>query len=552
MTKLTLRDYQDECVQAHYDYFCEHDEGHPLFVVPTGGGKSLIIAEFLRRSVDTWPSSRFLVLTHVQELIRQNHAEFINHVEDELVQMSFTGASRPLAGIYSAGLGERCTDAQVVFAGIQSVYKRAAEMGHFDLVLIDEAHLVPKQGMGRYRTFLDAAREVNPNLRVCGYTATHYRLAGGYLHEGDDRMFTDVAYEVPVELLIEQGHLVPLVAKLPDHVVDTSGVKVQAGEFNLSELEEVVAAEEHVVAAVHETASRARAAGRKHWLLFATTVKHATGIAEVLGQLGVDHRVVFGHTPKEERDQAVQGFRDGEFTALVNVGVLTTGFNAPRCDLLAVMRPTQSTALYVQIMGRGMRTFPGKRDCLVLDFGDNVRRHGPINKVRPNKQGEDGEAPTRTCPQCASILPSSATRCPDCGAELPRVERKVRHAPEPGEFDPFDPSAKAAGVNVVDDWHLFPHHKEGKPPSMRVSYSCGFDNFSEWVCFEHGGGAAAMAARWWRLHGGMFPVPETARDGIRRQRELRMPATITVKQDGEYHRVVARTFGAEVEDLARG
>lgn len=528
MPRLTLRDYQEECVQAHFDWFARNREGNPLFVVPTGGGKSLIIAEFIRRTLHAWPKTRFIVLTHVKELIEQNHAEFVSH----------WGEAFAPAGIYSAGLGQRDTTDRVLFAGIQSVYDRAHTLGSFDLVLVDEAHLVPKSGQGRYRHYLEQLRKINPRVRVCGYTATHFRLDGGYLHKGDGSLFTDVAYEVHVDLLIEQGHLVPLMAKKPGHVIDTAAVRSGHGDFKLNDLEDVATGDGCVEAAVTEATNIGIAAGRRSWLVFAITVKHAEQIVAALRAQEIDVEAIYGHTPRDERDRLTARFRDGHLTALVNVGVLTTGFNAPRCDLLIVMRPTQSAALYVQMMGRGMRTFPGKTDCLVLDYGCNVERHGPINKVRPKRAGEgDGAAPVKVCPQCQSIVLLGVDACPDCGFVFPKREVAAAHDRQASELAPYDPDANKPRVYEVDSWFFRRHQKDGRPDSLRVDYFCGTRTLSEWVCLEHPGFAGKKAARWWTGHRGLPPIPATIDDALQRTEELRAPDAIEVVADGEFDRV---------------
>jgi DNA repair protein RadD len=535
--KFTLRDYQEECVAAHYDYFARNARGHPLFVVPTGGGKSLIIAEFIKRTLDAWPDQRVLVLTHVKELIAQNFEEFCDHVG-----ASPWSPGRHVAGIYSAGLRRRDTDQSVLFAGIQSIYRRADELGHFDLVLIDEAHLVPKKGLGRYRSYLEALERINPAVKVCGYTATHYRLDGGYLHIGDGRIFTDVAYEVRLETLVEAGHLVPLVAKAVENPIDTSSVATSRGDFVLSQLEE--AALDVVNDAVFEAVMTAAMHDRRHWLFFASGIEHAKAIASCLFDQGIDVATIFGDTPREEREKTVKRFRDGKLTALVNVGVLTTGFNAPRCDLMAVMRPTQSTALYVQIMGRGMRTFPGKTNCLVLDYGENVMRHGPINKVRPKKHG-GGEAPAKECPECKSIVALGVKQCPECGYLWPWEPPTRSQTRKAETLAPFDPNAHKPRVYVVDSVHYREHNKPGKPTSLRVDYQCGMRMISDWVCLEHGGYATRKACDWWQRNGGAAPIPYTTAEALKRAGELDDPVAIEVVDDGKYERVRRVLFETE-------
>ena len=527
MTRLTLRPYQEASLQAHYGWFAENPTGNPLFVLPTGSGKSILIAEFIRQSITTWPSTRVLVLTHVKELIAQNHAEFVRNWSDP--------DTEPPCGIYSAGIGRRDTEHQVLFAGIQSIYKRARELGWFDLVLVDEAHLVPHKGMGRYRKYLEGLHEINPRARVCGYTATHYRLDGGYLHKGKGRIFTDVAYEVGLAELVADGYLVPPVSKKTDVVIDTYGIATVSGEFNLGQLEK--AALEIVESAVDETVQMAREHGRNHWLVFGAGVEHAKTILELLRERGVDAEAVFGDTPKDERAATIERFRAGGLTALVNMGVLTTGFNAPCCDLMAVMRPTKSTALYVQIMGRGMRTYPGKEDCLVLDFGDNVLRHGPINDVHPRAKGE-GPAPMKICPECFSIVALGARMCPDCGYLWPWEPPAKRQTAIAGSAKPFDPNVRQPRKYEVDSVRYLRHEKRDSPDSLCVEYRSGLQFFREWVCFEHEGYVRTKAARWWLNHCGAPPVPETVSAALDRIGELSDPARIVVQYEGKYDRVL--------------
>lgn len=536
MPRLTLRDYQEECVQAHYDWFARNAEGNPLFVVPTGGGKSLIIAEFIRRTLKAWPSTRMLVLTHVKELIGQNYEEFCKHWGGDDVFAP--------AGIYSAGIGRRDTRDRVLFAGIQSVFNKAHTLGHFDLVLIDEAHLVPKKGMGRYRTYIEAIREINPAVRICGYTATHYRLDGGWLHKGKDPLFTAVAYEVKVELLIEKGYLAPLVAKKPEHVIDTTNIESSSGDFKLGQLEEAATDGDSVEAAIAESVTIGRQQGRRHWLVFAIGLKHAKQVMSELDKHGIEAKCVFGNTPKEERTEIVESFRMGKLPALVNVGVLTTGFNAPRLDMMIIMRPTQSAALYVQMMGRGMRTFPGKENCLVLDYGENVERHGPINRVKPKKAeaSEVGPPPMKICPQCSSIILLGVKTCPDCGFEWPEADMAREHERVASYLSPVDMDAGKPRILRVSSMFFRRHEKDGKPDTLRVDFMCGMKTVTDWVCLEHDGYAAKKAVKWWIRFGGKAPAPMTVTEALARQDEISKPTSVEVVDDGDYERISRPIF----------
>jgi len=521
---LTLRPYQQAAITSIYGYFQSHN-GNPLVVIPTAGGKSLVMAAFIEGVLKAWPDQRILIVTHVRELIAQNHAE-----------MTGLWPEAP-AGIYSAGLGKREAQARILFAGIQSIHRRAQEIGHTDLVLIDEAHLIPGNSSTMYRRFLDALARINPALKVIGLTATPFRLDSGMLHEGRSALFTDIAYEAPVRDLIDAGYLSPLVSKQPATRLDVSKVGTRAGDFIQRDLAAAVDQEAITRSAVTEIIEHGRE--RKSWLTFCSGVDHARHVAEEFSRQGITCRTIFGDTPKEERDAIIAAFKRGEIRALASMGVLTTGFNAPAVDLIALLRPTKSAGLYVQMVGRGTRLAPGKENCLVLDFAGNVRRHGPIDLVRPRRPGEagGGEAPTKVCPMCESIIALSATECPDCGHVFPA--REVKIAPTAATLPVLSPKAQWLPVHGVS---YSRHDKLGGLPSLKVTYNCGLKSYSEWVCVEHQGYARQKAAEWWRRRAPGCPVPLTVAQAIAEAERLARPSEISVRPSGRYVEVSGYRF----------
>ena len=523
---LTLRPYQNDAIEAIYAYFEDH-KGNPLIVIPTAGGKALVLAAFSEGVLKVWPDQRILVVTHVRELIAQNHAEMMG-----------LWPEAP-AGIYSAGLGRREADARILFAGIQSVHRRAAEIGHCDLVLIDEAHLIPTASATMYRRFLGELTAINPKLKVIGFTATPYRLESGMLHEGDGALFTDVAYEISVRELIDQGYLCPLVSKQPKTKLDIAGVGSRGGEFIASELQAAVDKEAITRAAVSEII--AYGADRKSWLAFCSGVEHARHVAEEFRCRGIACATIFGDTPKDERDGIIIAFKRGEIRALASMGVLTTGFNAPAVDLIAMLRPTKSAGLYVQMAGRGTRLAPGKDNCLVLDFAGNVSRHGPIDLVEPRKPGGGGggEAPTKVCPECESILPIAASECPDCGYEFPPPEVKI--APTASTLAIL--SGRRDRWVEVSSVAYRKHVKAGSPPSLRVEYHCGFVIHKEWVCFEHQGYARLKAEGWWQRRS-VAPIPRTVDEALNVVGGLLRPSHIFVRINGKFTEISKHRFEA--------
>lgn len=530
--EVTLRDYQQAAVDSIYSWFEGHD-GNPLIVVPTGGGKSVIIAAFIRDVLVNFPEDRILVATHVRELVAQNHDQMLRLWHEAPV------------GIYSAGLGRRDTRASVLFASVQSVYQRAQEIGSFDLVLVDEAHLIPAKGFGMYRTLLHDLREMQPKAKLIGFTATPFRTDAGRLDAGDERMFHGTAYSCDMLDLIERGFLCRVVNQGVDHAVDTRGVAVRGGEFVEGELEKAAMRGDLVEQAVDELCRRA--SDRRSWLVFGCGVAHARAIQARLIANGISAATVFGTTSSEQRAKVLRDFKAGSLRAVVNVGVLTTGFDAPATDAIALLRPTQSPGLYVQMVGRGMRVAEGKTDCLILDFGENVMRHGPINDVKVRQPGKGtGEPPMATCPSCKLIVPVMTVTCPRCGTQL--RDPNARKTPDHGAMPDSQSVLLTPKKQPIERWKpdrvIYAEHQKdpAKPPTMRVTYLFGYRRTAnEFICFEHPAGSfpRKKAEMWWKARGGAEPVPHTV-DLARCRIEcgaLRRVTTVIVKTTGEYPEV---------------
>lgn len=224
---LTLRPYQTAAIQGIYDYF-HQNTGNCVVCIPTAGGKSLVMASFIEGVLKAFPDQRILIVTHVRELIAQNYLELMG-----------LWPEAP-AGIYSAGLKQRDLRAPILFAGLQSIHTRVYDVQQCDLILIDEAHLIPRSSNTMYRRFLDGLQRLNPLLKVIGFTATPYRLDSGLLHEGEDAIFTDIAYEVSVRELIDDGYLSPLISKRMATELDVSKVGTRGGEFIAKDLEAAI------------------------------------------------------------------------------------------------------------------------------------------------------------------------------------------------------------------------------------------------------------------------------------------------------------------------
>ena len=530
---MRLRPYQRESIDAIYSYW-QAGGGNPLIVLPTAAGKSLVAATLVRELCDAYQCLRIGVVTHVKELIAQNFGELLRYWP------------QAPAGIYSAGIGRRDTRSQILFCGIQSVHNKVDRIGGFDVLIVDEAHLIPRSSDTMYGKFIKRLRDEIPDMRIVGLTATPYRLDSGRLDQGRDKIFDSIAYEANISDLIEQRYLSQLVSKGTVTKLDVTGVGRRGGDYIPGQLEKAVNTDEITRSAVAEIVGYG--ADRRAWIVFCAGVDHAHAVRDEIRSHGVICETVIGETPSSERDRIIGAFRAGGIKCLTSVGVLTTGFNVPHVDLIALLRPTQSCGLYVQSVGRGFRLANGKQNCLVLDFAGNVRRHGPVDAVVVKDAASDdekGEPLAKECPACMTLVALAARTCPTCGHEWPAPEPQEKHAP----------SADAApilsrGVPVwidVDSVRYYKHEKQGSPPSLRVEYQCGFITHKEWVCIEHQGFARSKAETWWRRADLYGCIPSNVDQALTQVPRLNNPTAIQIQPDGKFFRVVGRRYAKPAE-----
>ncbi|WP_316201679.1 MULTISPECIES: DEAD/DEAH box helicase [unclassified Bradyrhizobium] len=544
-----LRYYQRDAIDAVYDYWAEKPDGNPLIVIPTGGGKSPVLGTVTEEIIGFEPQTRIVMATHVSELIEQNYAELMG-------LWPFAPA-----GIFSAGLGRREAHAQIVFGGIQTMWRHAARIGHVDLLIIDEAHMLPPDAETMYGKFIAALKLINPKMLILGLTATPYRTNSGMLTDGDDAMFDAIVYEISIRELIEKGFLCPLVSKATataKTMIDLSKLRRSGGEFTDKSLKAVFDQGEVTKAAVDEiigyAASNERP--RRSWLLFCAGVEHAFSVRDAIRERGYSCETVHGGMEKGERNQILEDLKSGKLTSVTNFGVLTTGTNIKRLDLIALLRATDSTQLYVQMCGRGTRLLGdtyeesvrnGKEDCLVLDFGGNVRRHGPVDRVTVRKPGKGaGEAPVKECPECHSLIFAGLRECPDCGHIFERdVEKNIKQT---ADAVPILSTSKPNWVKV-NRRTFYRHDKPGGTPSIRVEYMCGFTVHKEWICPEHQGYARMKFEKWWREHGGGDDAPFSiaATMAAVGNKVLRETTEIMIRANGKHYEVIGRKLGASGE-----
>ena len=383
-----LRPYQQEAVEKTLAHFRKSNHS-AVIVLPTGSGKSLVIAELARLA-----RKKILVVTHVKELVEQNHEKY----------ESF-GLK---ASIYSAGLKQKSLAHQVTFASVQSLGQNLDALNdEYSLVIIDECHRVSGDDNSQYQKLISHIKGKNSELKVLGLTATPYRLGLGFIYRfhyhgfvrGDENApFEHCIYELPLRYMIKHQYLTPpkLINAAITHYDFDSLSKDAFGRFSERDLNQLLQenqrATKAIINQVLELSDSCQGV-----MIFASTIQHAQEIIEYLPK--TQSALVIGDTHNAERDAIIRRFKAKDIKYLVNVSVLTTGFDAPHVDFIAILRPTESVSLYQQIVGRGLRLAEGKTECLVIDYAANGFDlfHPEVGSVKPNSDSEPVQV---LCPGC--------------------------------------------------------------------------------------------------------------------------------------------------------
>ena len=543
---MQLRQYQQQAVDAVYNYLRRYDD-NPCVVIPTAGGKTPILATIVKDAIQQW-DGRVMILSHVKELLEQA-VDKIHTVYPECD-----------IGIYSTGLKRWDTDNKCIVAGIQSAYRNTDGFGKFDLIIVDEAHLIPEKGDGMYRNFLRRMKDNNPELRVIGLTATPYRMNSGAIC-APENILNQICFEVGVKELLQQGFLCPLLSKASRQEIDSSGLHIHAGEFIESEVDKLMNSEDVVKQACAEIITYTRE--RKSVIVFCCSISHAEHVLAQLRKCGCSAEVVLGDTLPSFRTETLERFKAGEIKYLVNVGVLTTGFDAPNIDCVVLLRPTASPGLYYQMVGRGFRLHPDKKNCLILDFGNNILRHGPVDSITVKPKDSREEELGKTCPQCREVVPTGVNLCHICGysfikeKEVPVEKEKPLHNAVPardsiisGEITDTEYAVQSVRYSVHEKRNAEP----GAPRTMKIEYRINMlQSFSEWICPEHGGYVKQKFIRWWKKHAPGCDLPHDAQDAVWLATEgaLEWPTHITVRTvSGEkYPKIIGYRYPEKQQDL---
>ena len=545
---MKLRPYQEETISEVYDYIASKKGNAPLAVIPTGGGKTAVYNSMMRDMMLD-QDTNVMMVTHNKELIKQGAQSFLRFMPEADVS------------IYSAGLGTKKLTGRAIFAGIQSIHKKAYDCPRIDVCFIDEAHLVSPNGSTMYQSFLSDLKVCNKKIKLIGLTATPFRLSSGLLHEGDNAIFDGIAHEVKILHLMQEGYLTRIVAKPPSASIDTSGVGKRGGEWIESQLAIAASDEALIKQSVSEVVHYGK--DRKRWIIFACNISHAELLKGEYERQGVRAEVV--SSKHKDSDEKMLAHRRGEFKALINVDKLTTGYDDPYIDLLAVKRSTMSVGLFIQIVGRGTRVVYAKGmpidtreqrlaaiaagpkpDCLLMDFGNNITTHGFIDQIDVTKKRSKGEgggdAPQKVCPSCEEYIPASARICPNCDHYF---------KPPAPNHDHMSYSGAVTSDQVKDEWIDVDDvtyerwKKDGKPDSMRVTYICGMTRISEWLCPDHGGYAAS---RYEARKSALKAFAGSTDAALIECERWVKPSRIKVRPDGKYHQIMQLDYSGRKEN----
>ncbi len=568
-----LRAYQQEAVKRVVHHFRATSDP-AVVVLPTGSGKSLVIAELARLA-----RGRVLVLAHVRELVEQNHAKY--------------QAYGLVADIFSAGLKRKEASRQVVFGSVQSVVRNLAQFNDasFTLLVIDECHRVSLEEDSSYRQVIDHLQRQNPQLKILGLTATPFRLGQGFIYHrhyhgmvrgGEESFFTDCVFEQPLRLMVKQGFLAaPRRLDMAIEGYDFSALAPSSsGLFREEELNRVVAgsrATPGIIAQVVEQAADCQGV-----MIFAATVAHAE---EIMGYLPAEQSaLITGATLSAERTALIDAFKARKLKYLVNVAVLTTGFDAPHVDLIAILRPTESVSLYQQIVGRGLRLSPGKEACLILDYAGNPwDLYAPeVGEPRPDSDSEPVQVECPECGhanlfwgkrdgelviehfgrRCQGLVEDDAGRrsqctfrfrfkvCDACGAENDIAARRC-HGCEKLLVDADDKLKEAlrlkdAKVLRVSGMQLEATTNGRGLPRLKVTYHDEDGaSLSEWFALETAAQRRAFYAVFLRAHlraPGVPWQPATPDDVVAAQSRLRHPDFVVGRKVGRHFQIRDKLF----------
>jgi len=395
---MLLRPYQEAAVSDACKALDKH--GNTIVVAPTGAGKTIMLSALVGERYKD--GKKILVMQHRDELVDQNKSKF-ERINPYITTSIVNGTVKNW-------------DGNTIFSMVQTISRERnlRDRPKFDMIVVDESH---HAAADTYLKVINAVKEDNPNAEIVGFTATPNRGDG----KGLRSVFNNCSHQIEITTLIREGFLVPPKSYVVDCGVgdQLNNVSRKGNDFDMEQVEAIM--NHKVINDKVVTEWIERAEGRKT-VVFCSTIKHAEDLLESFVEHDIDAKLVTGDTPKDERAETLHELAYGDLQVVVNVSVLTEGFDAPAVSCIVLTRPCSQKGTMVQMIGRGLRTidpeeFPGivKTDCVVLDFGTSVLTHGSLEDAVDLDDREKGEAPLKECPECESYVPMGVQECPVCG-----------------------------------------------------------------------------------------------------------------------------------------
>ncbi len=396
--------------------------GNTLGVAPTGSGKTIMLSAVTAKIVKNVDTSKACILAHRDELTSQNCQKF-SKVNPKISTSVFDATNKSW-------------DGDVTFAMVQTLSRdnNISLMPQLDLLVIDEAHHAVANG---YMRIIHKAKELNPHCMIYGVTATPMRGD----RKGLRPIFSNVADQITLEELIASGHLVPPRTFVIDVGVreELTNVKKVAADFDMGEVDKIMNKRPITNAVVKHWKEKA---GDRKTIVFCSTVDHARNVCRAFNDEGVKAVLIHGELSKSERADALKSYEEGDTQVVVNIAVLTEGYDYTPTSCVVLLRPSSYRSTMIQMVGRGLRTIdpaehPGivKTDCIVLDFGTSSLMHGSLEQsVTLDVKETDRESPKKKCPECSAIVPTSARECSLCGYVWERKESEESDSDQLSDF----------------------------------------------------------------------------------------------------------------------
>lgn len=520
---MQLRDYQKTCLQEAIEAWQRDPNKNYIIDACVSAGKSHMLAAFIKGLIDANPGFTCLMLVPNKELVKQNYDKLVGYLGEELV------------GICSASAGDKATDKPIIVGTVGTVIGRIYDMPVFHTTHVDEVHLVNNADKGQYRALLDICKKRNPEHITFGWTGTPYRGNGINLTSGKAPLFHEIASSITLRDMLDAGWICPLVNVNSTHIeVSSKGMRKTGQDFNLADIDAAFDDEvtqqcvEQMIPAMQD---------RRSVMVFCSTIPHAERTAEMLkkaGQkVGIVHSKMTG-----DRDRVIKDFKQFRTKWLVNVCVLTTGFDHPAVDGIVFMRNTSSPVLYVQIAGRGMRRyddgignlFPGhtnKIDCKWLDFTDTTSRLGPVDQVKGRDmipKNRKAVQPVKSCPMCGLEVASGVRTC-ECGHTF-QFENKLGS-------EANGSAVLSTDVDMVTGFSVLKHVSQKGNIGVKVVFKNGSKTVGTFYMNDSAWGTRQIRELWGKL-GGTDKAPINCSEFMARQHELVVPAAITLDRSKQF------------------